>query len=306
MTSAPSKAVELAQQGPSFLIKSFGGQLAAIAPKHIDADAFIQMAAEVVRRDDKLTAAMLANPASLIVALRTCAALGHMPMRGQYALVPFNNRRATGGKEIVGVEEWRGTVQRIFRAGGVQRVTCDVMREQDRVHAFNRSRDIVPRHEYDEFASIEERGPLIAVYAYATLLNGGTSHVVFLNRHDVARYRSMSKTATYDESGGNFWGPEWPAEGDNTAAMWLKTALHRLDGFVPSSAAYLWEQQAASKQAGGWQGIPDVPIVDPEFADIQDAEVIDDPPPPARARAPRSKDTATDDGWPATTQPAGA
>lgn len=312
---APSQAVELAKQGPTKLIASFGGQFAAIAPRHVNADAFMQLAAEVVRRDPKLSEAMIANPASLIVALRQCAALGHMPIRGQFALVPFNNRKATGGKEIVGVEEWRGTVQRILRAGGVQRITCDVVRDNDPVKGFNRVRDVLPRHEYDEFASPQERGPLLAVYAYAVLLNGGFSHVVWMNRHEVARHRAMSKTATFvgqgeqEASGGNFWGPEWPNEGPNTAKMWLKTALHELEGFVPASAAYLWEQQAAAQQSTGWPGVPDTPPRDPSLDLIEDAEIVDDPPAPKTTgakRAPRSADTQGDNDWPDTaTVPAG-
>lgn len=302
MANAPSQALELARQGPSKLIGQFGGQFAAIAPKHINPEAFVQYAAEVVRKDSYLTEAMLANPASLIVALRQCAALGHMPMPGQFALIPFNNRKAVGGKEIVGVEEWRGTIQRIFRAGGVQRVTVEVMRANDPIKAFNRTRDLVPRHEYDEFASPLERGPLVAVYAYAALLNGGMSHVVFMNRHEVTRHRAMSKTAMKEgANGGNFWGPEWPGEGPNTEPMWRKTGLHALDGYVPSSAAYLWEQQAAVQQAGGWPGIPDTGLVNSDL--IEDAEVLDDPAPPQPA-APRSSDTQEgEDGWPATAQP---
>jgi recombination protein RecT len=243
----------------------------------------VALAAAYVRRDQYLMRAMVDDTASLILALRECAALGHVPRKGEFALTAFWNNRVSG-YSVVGIEEWRGVVQRMFRSGGVRAVHVGVGRENDEVLSFQQGTDVLPRHKYDEFASKDERGPLKAVWAWADLIHGGPSEVAFLNRHDIARLRSMSKTATYvkkgeaEATGGNFWGPAWPAEGPNTEAMWRKTALHQLEGVVPTSSGYRWEAAAAGAAAaatsapGGY-----VPDVDPAVrTDWVDAEVVPD------------------------------
>lgn len=279
-------ALELAQRGPTALLSDERLQWAAITPAHVDATAFVALAAAYVRRDENLTLAMKANPQSLILALRECAVLGHMPVKGMFSLVAFRDRKATGGWSVVGVEEWRGVVERMYRSGGVTSVRIGVGRENDRVLGFNRGVDVLPRHMYDEFASRDERGPLKAVWAYARLHTGDWSDVAWLNRHDIARHRAMSKTATYvkqgetEASGGNFWGPAWPAEGPNTEAMWRKTALHVLEGLVPASAEYRWQvgkvEAAASMPR---QGMPDAVPHGSDWAgsdQVQEAEVVPD------------------------------
>ena len=267
----------------SDFIASYEGDFAAVVPRHVNVEAFVGLAAAYVRRDQYLRAAANVNPASLILALRECAALGHVPVPKTFALVPFNDKNAPGGKSVVGIETYHGVIERMFRGGGVQAVHVEVGRENDPVLRFNRTRDRLPVHEYDEFASDEERGPLKAVYAWATLMGGATSQVVWLNRHEITRIRAMSKSAA-KAGGGNFWGPPWPAEGPNTVPMWKKSALHRLETFVPTSAEYRW--QLAASEAGastGFVGIPDRPArsygASPDDEPV-DAEIVDDSPPP--------------------------
>jgi len=232
----------------------------------------------------------------LFLALRECAALGHVPLPEVYALVPYNDKRAPGGKTVVGIETYRGVIERMFRAGGVRSIHVEVGREGDAVLSFNRTRDRLPRHEYDEFATDAQRGPLKAVYAWAEMLGGGTSYVAWLNAGEVLKHRSASR------SGDAFWGPPWPGEGPWTAAMWRKTALHVLEPYVPTSAAYRWQLSAAEAAAGRdttW-GVDQGAIMSPyravgdELGDdtIQDAELVDDGPAPAEV-----------DGWPQTAQP---
>jgi recombination protein RecT len=300
-TEARSKALALAKEGPTQLLSAYEAEFAKIAPRHVDAPAFVALAAAYVRRDEYLMRALVEDPASLVLALRECAALGHVPRKGEFALTAFYNKKV-GGYSVVGIEEWRGVVQRMFRSGGVRAVHVSVGREHDKVLQFKKGRDILPVHDYDEFASKAERGPLKAVWAWADLMHGGPSEVAFLNRHDVERLRGMSKTATYvregqtEATGGNFWGPAWPAEGPNTESMWRKTALHQLEGLVPISAGYMWEV-AASGAAAATTSTPGayVPDVDPgrQGTDWIDAEEV-----PAGDQA-RAGD------WPATATPGG-
>ena len=79
------------------LIKTYQPQLARVMPRHVNQEAFLGLALAYVRRDVAVLDAAIRNPQSLILALRECAALGHMPMRGTFALVPFRNRKAVGG-----------------------------------------------------------------------------------------------------------------------------------------------------------------------------------------------------------------
>lgn len=281
-----SKALALAKEGPKQLLSQYEREFASIAPKHIDAPSFVALAAAYVRRDDYLMRALVEDPASLILALRECAALGHVPRKGEFALTAFYNKKV-GGYSVVGIEEWRAVVQRMYRSGGVRAVHVAIGRENDEILSFQKGRDVLPVHKYDEFASTVERGPLKAAWAWADLLHGGVSEVAWLNRHDIARLRAMSKTATYvregqtEATGGNFWGPEWPGEGPNTESMWRKTALHQLEGLVPTSSGYLWEVQAAGANAARTSAPGTyIPDVDPaaQRTDWVDAEVVPDPP----------------------------
>lgn len=274
------------------LVMSYQANFAAMVPSHIRPEAFVELAIAYVKRDRALLEAAQANPQSLILVLRQCGALGHLPMPGTFSLVAFNDKSAVGGKSIVGMEEWRGVVERIFRAGGVESVHVNVGRDNDAVLRFNPTRDVLPYHDYDEFASPEKRGPLKAVYAWARLRGGGVSQVAWLPRHEVLRHRSMSRSAQ-SASGGNFWGP-LDGEGPNTEAMWRKTALHQLEGFVPASAEYRHQLAAAESTARGWSGVPDQPVAASYggAGDFLDGELVDA--------------EATGEPWPPTKQPPAA
>lgn len=226
-------------------LERYRTELQSIAPPHVATDAFLGLAAAYIRRSEKLSEAFQANPGSLVLALRQCATLGHVPDPRVYALVPFRDNKTGAGWQITGIETYHGIIDRMFRAGGVRSVHVEVGRVNDAVLRFNRTRDVLPQHEYDEFADKIERGPLKAVYAWAVMLDGSNSYVAWLPRPEVMRHRASAKTA-------DFWGPDDPdKEGPNAESMWKKTALRVLETFVPTSAAYRWEvirSQAAAEQ----------------------------------------------------------
>lgn len=273
-----------------------------VAPKHVDAEAFVGLALAMVRRDKYLQEAIAVNSMSFIHALRECAALGHLPMKGIVALTAFNDKNAIGGKSIVLIEQYQGVIERMYRAGGVQSVHVEVGRENDAVLRFNRTRDKLPVHEYDEFASPEERGPLKAVYAWAVQLDGSLSYVSWLNRHAVARSRAASASVRFAKPhnpGGNFWGPEWPKEGPNTEAMWKKTALHRLEAYVPTSAEYRW-QLARAQHAGPLSASVGPAVVEP-YAEYEEGEIVDQGPPEPATGTGAGGSPGRD--WPQVAQP---
>ena len=268
------------------LVTSYQANFAAMVPAHIKPDAFVELAIAYVKRDRDLLQAAHPPPQSLILVLRQCGALGHLPLKGTFSLVAFNDKNAPGGKAIVGMEEWRGVVERIWRAGGVESVHVNVGRDNDPVCRFNPTEMALPYHKYDEFASPAQRGPLKVVYAWCRMRGGGVSQVAWLPRYEVNRHRAMSRTATKAGGGGGaFWGPE-DGEGPNTEPMWKKTALHVLEGFVPTSSAYREHVAVAEAAAQGWQGIPDQAGVAQPYSgnDYMDGEVVDAP----------------EGGWPAT------
>lgn len=249
-------------------LDAYAKSLVRVLPRHGNSDTFLGLAIAAVRRDPRLMEAAAANPQSFILALRQCAYLGHVPTRGLFALVAYRNNNAPGRWEVVGIEEVRGVVERMFRAG-VGAVKVNTGRANDRVLRFNPTTMSLPEHEYDEFAGPSERGPLKVAYAWADMPNGRTSGVAWLPLHEIARRRAMSK------SGEQFWGPEWPGEGPNTEPMWRKSALHALELIVPTSVEYRVQLDESTEAAssGQFAGMPEPSR--PTDADWVDAEVIE-------------------------------
>lgn len=296
---------EVARRGDDAMmavLMAYQKDLAAIVPSHVNASTFMGLAMAYVRRDATLSKAAAMNPLSLVVALREIAALGHVPMRGTAALVAYQSRKpADNGWNITAIEEVGGVLQRIYRAGGVTTVHCDVVREKDKAR-FQRTSMALPYHEYDEYADAQERGALKAVYAYATLLNGQPSTVVWMPRGTVMKHRASSK------SGDAFWGPAWPAEGPWTEDMWKKTAIHKLSTLVPASAEYRWQLAAAEAAAASrFEGVPDRPSSAETGggSDWIDGYAEDAPAATQRPDGAIVSDPPEREDWPETRQPAG-
>jgi recombination protein RecT len=260
------------------LLRQFEQDLAAIMPHHVKPETFMGLALAAVRRDDKLRVAAKVNPPAFIMALRTCAYLGHVVTRGQFALVPFRDKDE--GWAIAGVEEYQGLINRFYRSGGVRKVGVEVGRANDAVCRWNPTTMHMPHHEFNEFDDPATRGPLIVAYAWADLVTGGTV-VAWLPTWAVLRRRRMAKTEA-------FWGPPHPAEGPNTEPMWKKSAYHALEPMVPTSVEYREAMNRSLDRAtsGAFAELPTAPVVDP---DVIDGEMVGEPEP-----------------WPETAKPADA
>lgn len=225
---------------------------ASLVPSHSNARQIIVLALNQVRKSvarggDGLTLrdAADANPASFMAALSECARLGLVP-GDTFHLVPFYDKGAPGGKAVVGIVDYTGEIELAYRTGEVESIHCEVVREKD-PFSWNPSAMRVPYHEIpgDGLATIEERGPLRGVYAYARLSGGGISQPVVMSRDEVAKHREMAKTKT-------FWGPAHPDEGPWTPAMWRKTCIHELEKWIPTSPEYMrqkLESMAAASDA---------------------------------------------------------
>lgn len=234
--------------------------IAMAAASHIKPSAIVRVTQGALRRDDKLLAAAIANPQSLLYALLDCARLGHEPDTDDYYLVPF-------GSEVTGIEGYKGVIERMFRAGGVTSVVAQVVRQRDRYAP--RGENTPPLHEYDDFASAEERGAMRGAYAYAIFTSGHCSQVIRMGRAEIMEHKAASRGSSRSDSPWQQWEP----------AMWKKTVLRGLEPYVPTSNEF--------RTANGMTPAAAAPAVFHRIehdgasssAEIVEAEIVDDPPP---------------------------
>lgn len=235
-----------------------------VAPAHIDADQYVHLAVGHIRKDSRLAEAAIQNPASLMVALVECARLG-LVVGDTYHLTHFKNRE-TGVPDIVGMVDYRGEIELIYRTGKVDAVICEVVRRSPAAAKPDqflwRPGMLYPEHEIadDGLADEKDRGPLAGVYAYARLVSGGYSPCIVMSPSQIAKHRKMAKTD-------KFWGPEWPNEGPWTPDMWRKTDLHKLYDNVPHSVEYMQQMirsaSVAVEAAGALNIRPGVSALNP-------------------------------------------
>ena len=260
-----SNAVAKRDTGPAEIVRQSRSWFATIVPSHIDARAFVALAVGYLNRNPKLAAAAARNPESFMAALSECARLGLVP-GDTFHCVPFEDRK-NGTVEITGMIDYTGEIELIYRAGAVGSVKAENVYSRD---AFRFTTDMDrPEHAPDWFA---DRGDLIGAYAYAVMKDGATSKVIVYSKAEIDRVKAVSKTAGRSDSPWVLWYDR----------MTLKTVLHRLSKFVPTSAEYRREQLRAAAEiaqqvsgqtvAGAVNG-PAVHITEP----IVDAELVDEP-----------------------------
>jgi recombination protein RecT len=221
---------------------------AAMVPSWADAGQLVAIAVMLMHKSPKLAAAAATNVPGLLGCLADCAMMGLIPGK-TYHLTFFRNKHNPGVYDIVGMVDYAGEIEQMYRSGGVASVHCNVVRGGPTAHAPDHFRwqpnvMIVPEHVItdDGLGEDEDRGPLRGVYAYARLTTGGVSDVAVLPRGKVMLARAHAQTL-------DFWGPDWPAEGEHTEVMWKKTGLHRLWNMVPHSAEYVAQVLRAQAEA---------------------------------------------------------
>jgi recombination protein RecT len=265
-------AVATRDNSPGALVQRYQADFAQVLPSHVKPETFVRLSLGLLRRNTDLAAAAEKNPGSFLAALLECARLGHEPGTDQYALTHFRNNK-TGIPEIVGIEQYQGEIERIYRAGAVASIKCEVVRDHDDF-TWSPTRMRVPHHEYDALADEKDRGDLLGVYAYAEMSGGAISQVVVMGKSEVMKHRAVAKTKT-------FWDGEWKA------SMWKKTSIHELEKWLPTSAEYRREQMRAAAEADSLRqraveqvDLPDVPPanVDTTTGEIVDAEIVDTEP----------------------------
>lgn len=199
---------------------------ANLLPKDVDAETFAGLATAAMWKNPQLAIASINNPESLLIALRDCARLGHEPGTDEYALT-------VRGGGVLGIEQYQGVIARMFNAGSVQAVHAEVVTAQEKL--INRS-PLPPEHIVpdwlDRDLSVEN---LRGAYAYAILEGGVCSRVVIMGRKQIMTHQKAAATT-------KFW------LGDFGLSMWLKTVVHELEKWVPTSAAYRKERARADAE----------------------------------------------------------
>jgi recombination protein RecT len=227
--STVSNALAQRDQSPTSLVAGYRDDFAAVLPSHLPPATFVRLAQGVLRRDEKLMEAAMRNPGSLMAAMLDCARLGHEPGTEAYYFVPIKG-------VVEGWEGYRGVIERIYRAGAVQSVRAEVVREND----FYEYEEGMPHpiHRYERFAPLEKRGPLVGVWAYAVMAEGGMSRPVEMGREEVLAHRDMNGSNARSDSPWKKW----------ERSMWLKCAVHELEKWVPSSTEY---RREITRSGGG-------------------------------------------------------
>lgn len=265
MTETVTSAVAKRDTGPSAMIRQYSDDFTTVLPSHINGATWVRLAQGVLRRDKNLASIAQRNPGSLMQALLECARLGHEPGTPSFYLVPM-------GGEIEGWEGYRGVIDRMFRAGGVTSVKAEIVKSNDHFH-YQPHMDR-PEHEVRDWFG--DRGAIQGAYAYAEMRGGGTSKVVIIGGQYIAKVRAMSKGSDKPSS-------PWVKWEDS---MVLKTVLHRLEPFVPTSASYRREQQeqavATEAKRPTVSSRSEQPVADLSSAveipgpDVIDGELVDD------------------------------
>jgi len=232
-TDTVSRAVQQRGDTAEALVRRYGDRFGDVLPAHIQTETFVGLAVGALHRNPELAAAANANKGSFLNALLDCARLGHEPGTPNYYLVPFGQGERA---EVVGIEGYRGQVERMYRAGGVATVHAELVYANDKF-TYRLGVDDRPIHEVDWFGG--DRGKLLGVYAYATLTGGQTSKVVVMDERAINDRRDKSASAKAKQSP---W-QQWPDE------MALKTAVRQLEKWVPTSSEYRREQLRAVMEA---------------------------------------------------------
>lgn len=253
------------------LVRQYRDDFAMVLPRHVNPDQWVRLTTGLFRRNAKLAAVAKSNPASLLAALLDCARLGLEP-GDTYHLAAFSG-------EIVGIPDYTGLIELIYRAGMVRSVKCEIVARADLERdstdqpllgrgrprfEWHPSEMDRPHHRPDWFA---DRSDMVGAYAYAVMLDGSTSQVVMRNKAEIEQVRAVSKTGK-DPNG--MW-VKWPDR------AWRKTVLRELSKFVPTSAEYRADAARGLEQAAASRietvALPNVPD-----GDVMDAEIVTDGP----------------------------
>jgi recombination protein RecT len=206
-------------------VKSFmesqKANLAAVLPKHVDADRMLKLALGAMRTTPKL---LNCNVESLMGAVVTCSTLGLEPNTplGHAYLIPFENRQK-GTTDVQIVFGYKGLIDLARRSGQIVSIAAHEVCQNDEFH-FSYGLDEKLIHK----PALTGRGEPIAFYAVAKLVGGGYAFEV-MGRDQIEEIRDASQNYKFArEKGKTVWGQHF-------VEMGRKTVLRRLFKYLPVS-----------------------------------------------------------------------
>jgi recombination protein RecT len=296
-------AVARREAGPVNVMWDRSTHFKAILPAHIDVRSFLGTAAAALYGNDMLMKAAEQSPDSLITALMRCAALGHQPGTDEYYLTP---RPVKGRLTVLGIEGYRGIIERMYRSGAVKSVIVREVcaldgfsyteGEMDKpVHSFGGTGTLGTGADFFGATGSRNRGAMVGAYGYAILTTGAVSRVCILTRddweaaRDAGGWKPDDQYSPWNRMDGGKDHPEFQGR-----SMVWKTVARRLEPWVPTSAEYRREQLRAAAAASD-RSSPAPAGGNGQAAPVYDAEVVEDPQnvpsagsatPPAHAASP--------------------
>ena len=281
---AEASRMTASQAGPATVkrfVEANKGTMAALLPKHFDAERMLKLALGALRTTPKLTQA---SNSSLLGAVVTCAQLGLEPNTplGHAYLLPFDKREKQGDKwvtvetQVQIIVGYKGMLDLARRSGQIVSIAAhEVCQGDEFSFAYGLEEELVHR------PAMSRRGDVIGFYAVAKLVGGGHCFE-FMSTDEVNHIRDKSaekNRAKKDSSGRPIITGPWA---DNYVEMGRKTALRRLFKYLPISIENL-----AFADAIEGHGIGKAAPIDEMVFDVVPTEDQDDAPaqlsPPATA-----------------------
>ena len=210
LATVPQKVKEV--QG---LIEQMKPQLMDVLPRHMKPERIIRLCRAMVTKRQKLSQC---TPISLLGAIVECSTLGLEPETplGHAWILPFKDQ----AQMIIG---YQGYIDLAYRSGKVDWITAEVVYAND---PFDMQ--LGTRHELHHSPAIGDRGEPVGVYAVCKIKDGGTTFK-HLTKVQVMKYKAMAPAANSNDSPWNSSNIEIQLD------MWKKTAVRRLQKYIPKS-----------------------------------------------------------------------
>jgi recombination protein RecT len=220
--TAPDKKKEVAKDPISNLMTQMRKQVEMALPRQINADRMCRVFMSIIRVDEKLSAAVVKNPASLLAAIMQSSQLGLEPNTplGEAYFIAYNNNR-TNLPEVQFQIGYKGLLQLAYRTGEYKRITAmEVYTNDEFDYAYGL--DTYLKHK----PAMTPTGEPVFYYALYELHNGGRDFKVWSTEKikDHAKKYSQSVKAGRKSP--------WDTDFD---AMAKKTVLKDVLKYAPKS-----------------------------------------------------------------------
>lgn len=235
--------------------------MAAVLPKHMDAERMLKLALGALRTTPKL---MQCRTDSLFGSIVQCAQLGLEPNTplGHAYLLPFENR-SKGITEVQIILGYKGLIDLARRSGQIVSIAAHEVCQKDHFeYEYGLDEKLVHR------PALGERGPVIAFYAAAKLVGGGYAFEV-MSTKQIEEIRDASQNYKFaKDKTKTVWGQHF-------VEMGRKTVLRRLFKYLPVSIELATAAALDDRSSRGEsQGLDDVlqgdfSVVDPEAESYQ-------------------------------------